>query len=228
MFLEYCICFTASCIGCIFTSFGYLLFFSADEGTRTRKTCLLTNNSNTVCFLYNFPLSLQTGLNFNDILNSLDFDMCFYKNKRYTAFFGNTQYSYSGVTHCPVPIESNIHMLNALQFINKLFPEITVNSILVNYYPELFSNLPFHSDDEPAILADSYILTLSFGSSREIAFRKRDTCSEVARFSLDDRKLLIFSKSSQFIFQHSILLIGQGVEPATTRGRISLTFRHVE
>ena len=210
------------------TSLAYFLYFSADEGTHSKMTCLLSHNPYTVCFMYILPQSLQTGLNFEDILSSLVFDMCFSKNKRYTAYYGDTPYSYSGVSHCPIPIETNIYMLKAMKLLNRLFPEITVNSILVNFYPELFSNLPYHSDDETAILADSFICTLSFGAPREIAFRKKGTGTEIARFSLDDRRLLIFSKSSQFVFQHSILASSLVVEPVLTRGRISLTFRHVE
>ena len=108
--------------------------------------------------------------------------------------------------------------------LNELFPFSGINSVLVNYYPDNSSRLPFHSDNEPEICKKSYIFTLSLGSNRYIAFRNAATKQTVATVKLRHGALMLFSRTSQEYFEHSIL---PQTEPTTSSYRISLTFRCV-
>jgi len=126
--------------------------------------------------------------------------------------------------HLPVPINSNYFMNKAFNIITRLFPDACINSILVNYYPSSTASMPFHADDEAAIVANSFIFTLSIGDKRDIVFRDMDRHLEVCRVTLDNTVLLIFSKNSQLSFQHAIPP-STGLELST--GRISLTLRHI-
>ena len=136
-------------------------------------------------------------------------------------------YTYGCTTHCPNPIKGNIFIKEMINLIVKLFPEVIINSVLVNYYPENKSNMKYHSDDEVEIVDSSYIFTLSLGSSRLIAFRRRGTGPglDVCRVLLQNWDLLIFSKQSQTKFKHSIL--ADGSNPVSDN-RLSLSFRQIE
>ena len=173
-----------------------------------------------------YPLSplLLKDFIFDNVLESFKFDNRFKNSKRCTAYFGTNPYSYSGMVHVPVPIESNCYMYKAYKIISDLFPDVNLNSILVNFYPSNAAFLPYHSDDEPAIVTDSYIITLSIGDPRNIVFRKIGQHTEIYRLTLEQSLLLIFSKNSQFSYEHSI---PPCVEPGCGKGRISLTFRNI-
>ena len=62
------------------------------------------------------------------------------------------------------------------------FIDAKVNSELINYYPNGFSKLNFHSNDEGVIDDDSFIFILSFGHSRNIVIRSREHKITLPRF----------------------------------------------
>ena len=95
-------------------------------------------------------------------------------------------------------------------------------TVLVNYYPDGSSKINFHSDDEDDIEDNSFIFTLSFGHSRTIIFRTLERKKHVAKISLKDRSILLFSKASQHLFQHAIQ------HETGVSERISLTFRKLK
>lgn len=121
--------------------------------------------------------------------------------------------------HSPQRISSNHYIELCFNLVIGLFPDAGLNSVLINYYPIGASKLNFHSDDESEICKDSYIFTLSLGHSRNMLFRSVKTKRHLARVTLNDRSLLLFSRASQYSFQHAI-------PPGTgDQARISLTFR---
>ncbi len=126
------------------------------------------------------------------------------------------------MTHKPNPICNNQLVESICNIVKAMVPDITINSVLINYYPAMSSYIPLHADNEPAILADSYILTLSFGDTRHICFHSFSKApNELCKIELRSWELLLFSRASQNIYKHAV--------PADVTnysyGRISLTFR---
>ena len=183
------------------------------------QTAQLAKDS--ICYLLpNFAKSLQ--LNVNDILNSIEFDKQINRSNRRTAYFGNVPYRYSYTYHKAKHTSENPLIESCLDAVNHCFIDAEVNTVLINFYPDGSSKLNFHSDDEAEIADDSFIFTLSFGHSRNIVFRSLKHKKLIAKVLLADSSLLLFSKASQFIYQHAIL-------PETgTSERISLTFRKMK
>ena len=174
-----------------------------------------------ICYLLpDFGDSLQ--LNINDILSSIELDKHITGSNRYTAYYGNLPYNYSYTHHEALSLSESPVIKTCLDAVNEVFQHAEVNSVLVNYYPDGSSKINFHSDDEDDIDDNSFIFTLSFGHSRTIIFRTLERKKHVAKISLKDRSILLFSKASQHLFQHAIL-------PETgVSERISLTFRKLK
>ncbi|WP_293138398.1 alpha-ketoglutarate-dependent dioxygenase AlkB, partial [Moritella sp.] len=100
------------------------------------------------------------------------------------------------------------------------------NSVLINYYPaaKLGDNCSFlspHADDEPTILADSKIVTLSLGEARTIKYQYiHDTKHEDVLVSPVQNSVYTMTRSSQGWFKHEVL------KPTVDVGeRYSITFR---
>ena len=121
------------------------------------------------------PLQQIPEFDVSSLADSLTFDNCFHNSKRQTAFFGDLPYNYSSTYHTPSPLSTNTIVQNCISTLNETFPGTGLNSVLVNYYPEARAMIPFHADDETDICNDSYIFTLSIGSTREMTFRDKFT-----------------------------------------------------
>lgn len=84
--------------------------------------------------------------------------------------------------------------------------------------------MPDHSDNEPCIEENSFIVTISLGTTRRMHFKSSNSGESLCSIPLTDGHVLIFSKRSQCYFSHGI--------PATVSTdkleltpRISATFR---
>ena len=106
-----------------------------------------------------------------------------------------------------------------------------LNSVLINHFPESSpssakSFLAKHSDDEPAILADSEIVTVSVGGSRTIQFEPihdHDAGKKTLELlEVHDNSIYSMTRSSQGWYKHEVL-----PEAEDTPERFSLTFRSV-
>ena len=108
------------------------------------------------------------------------------------------------------------------------------NSVLINYFPPSSgaeeSMLPFHCDDEPEILADSDIATISIGEVRKISFlpiHEGQTPSKNTEMSLESNSVYIMTRFSQAWFKHGIKASQQtNVNPSI--GRYSITLRTID
>ena len=108
------------------------------------------------------------------------------------------------------------------------------NSVLINYFPPSSgaeeSMLPFHCDDEPEILADSDIATISIGEVRKISFmpiHEGQTPSKNTEMSLESNSVYIMTRFSQAWFKHGIKPTQQTkVNPSI--GRYSITLRTID
>ena len=85
-----------------------------------------------ICFLC--PLVFVHNFELSSLLQSNDFDHSF-KSGRKTRLFGSHVYSYGNTTHLPTNINSNPYIFEMFQFLTNAFPDLDLNSCLINYYP---------------------------------------------------------------------------------------------
>ena len=165
-------------------------------------TDLLLNDVSLACIhLKNTPLK---PVKLDEFL-LLPFSHNFKISKRQALYFGSEAYTYGNTIHLPKDISSINIIQDIYNKVNSLFDNehFNFNSILVHLYPDLNSFLPFHSDDEVAIAANSLIVTVSLGVSREIVFE--DTLkNKTYGVNLEHGDIFIMSKNSQDRFKHGI------------------------
>ena len=94
------------------------------------------------------------------------------------------------------------------------------NSALVTKYNSYKACIPPHSDNEPTIVQDSTILTVSLGQTREVHFRRKLTRDREV-LTVQHGDIFAMTRSSQDVFDHAV--------PETDNDndgvRISITFR---
>ena len=142
-------------------------------------------------------------------------------NQREVLYYGEFNYKYTGVEHKATQIPGVIQQ--AIDQIHENFPTgQKINSCLITKYVDEKSNCPPHGDNSPFNGPLSNIYTLSIGAERTMKFtsctKYTNTIDENVR--LKDNDLLVFSRTSQDFFNHSII-----EEESPTQTRYSLTFR---
>ena len=185
------------------------------------NTTELTYFDHDICVIP--ELIFQPSFSFSELLNSLSFDRKF-KSGRQTKLFGILPYYYGTVSHTPSSFSDNRFVCEIFDFVNDNFPLIDLNSCLINYYPDNSSSIPDHSDDERHIAENSFIVTISLGSSRRIFFKDINSSSCLCSVKLIDGSVLLFSKRSQFLFTHGIPST-RSRDADDYSPRISATFR---
>ena len=176
-------------------------------------------------FFFKFERAPFEAIDFKTFLSSLRFSHDFPGTNRKAVFFGPVSYRYGHVYHPPRDIPANSPVSVLLNITRDVFPCFKFNSVLVNYYPTNSSLIRFHSDNEPEILANSVILTISLGCTRTMAFReKHHNNSLICKTRLEHGSVLVFTKANNLTFEHCILPSNSTVRPD---GRISCTLRHL-
>ena len=139
---------------------------------------------------------------------------------RSTCYYGSIPYSYGKVIHQSKEMpKSESYLSSILDHVTQVFPTFEFNSVLITKFNNGSDYLGFHSDDEPEILPDSKILTLSFGETRTLVFKSINESGPIQTFFVRHGDAYIMSRESQDIFRHSI--------PADNsfESRISITLR---
>ncbi|KAL5257974.1 hypothetical protein ACHWQZ_G012807 [Mnemiopsis leidyi] len=157
---------------------------------------------------------------FDTFLKELDFSHNF--PNRQAVYFGEFDYEYSGGKHEAKAIPPNSYLASICSYLEVLLPNYDYNSTLINYYTNGSDYIPRHSDNEDCINEDSYILTLSLGSTRTMRFTETVSNTTVADVELKHGSILVMSKQSQQYFQHELL-----ANPDNTDSRVSVTFRRI-
>ena len=157
---------------------------------------------------------------FDTSLKELDFSHDF--PNRQAVYFGEFEYEYSGGKHEAKTIPPNSYLASICSYLEVLLPYYDYNSTLINYYKNGSDYMPRHSDNEDCINEDSYILTLSLGSTRTMRFTEKASNATVADVELKHGSILVMSKKSQQYYQHELL-----ANTDNTDGRVSLTFRRI-
>ena len=151
---------------------------------------------------------------------------------RLTCWIGDPEctYRYSGLLHQPEPWTSHLATIRS-QLEEAL--GCRFNSLLVNRYRDGHDRMGWHADDEPELVHDHPIASLSLGATRALRFRPRPqrrgamVSQAAARrahsIELADGDLLVMDAPTQRHWQHEL--------PARRRvlaERINLTFRLID
>ncbi|HUY05848.1 MAG TPA: alpha-ketoglutarate-dependent dioxygenase AlkB [Acidimicrobiales bacterium] len=136
---------------------------------------------------------------------------------RLTAWYGPTNYTYSGVTHPARPFSPPIqHVCQSIEPVAS-----GLNCVLANLYRDGRDSVAPHSDDEALWGDRATIVSVSFGAARSFVLRHKRS-GESVRVELEHGSVLIMSGDTQNCWFHAI--------PKTRRvvgRRINLTFRHL-
>jgi len=143
---------------------------------------------------------------------------------RLTCWFSknNVNYTYSGITHKPLPWVSNLDVLcyeiYKVYQANEIVAEIP-NSIMVNVYRNGNDYCSKHSDDEDLFGPNPTIASLSFGATRD--FQIFEANKIIHTYSLADNDLLIMGPGFQERYKHAV------PKSKAASWRVNLTFRHI-
>lgn len=128
------------------------------------------------------------------------------ENGHSVALFGEPYiYTGSNTPDAPPPLppllENVAKLLEARLNLDK-----PLNSVLINRFPaQAESKLARHSDDEPTIVADSQIVTLSIGSERNIQFDAiHDKEEQHTVLETVDNSIYAMTRSSQGWYTHDM------------------------
>lgn len=143
---------------------------------------------------------------------------------RLTAYYGDKNYPYSGISMQSQPWTSTLLEIKAkIEEISSA----NFNAVLLNLYRDGNDSIGWHSDDERELADGSVIASLSLGETRRFIFRNRDDHTQKIERKLNHGDLLIMRDNTQKVWQHQV--------PKTTKTiadkiqtRINLTFRVIK
>jgi alkylated DNA repair dioxygenase AlkB len=139
--------------------------------------------------------------------------------KRKVAFEGdlNIEYTYSKQKKIATPWSKSV-----LEIKNKIEKELDIifNACLLNLYPDGEVGMAWHSDNEPELIPDGIIASISFGATRTFQLKHKQT-GEKIDIKLENGSLLLMDMESQQHWLHQLKKEMKVKEP-----RINLTFRH--
>jgi alkylated DNA repair dioxygenase AlkB len=141
-----------------------------------------------------------------------------YLQPRLTAWYGEANYTYSGLTLQALPLTPLLEQLRAA------VEHVTgqrYNSVLLNYYRGGADSMGMHSDDEPELGPRPVIASLSYGATRTFILRHKRN-KRTVKLDLTDGRLLLMAGDLQAHWLHGINKTATLVGP-----RLNLTFRYV-
>lgn len=141
--------------------------------------------------------------------------------KRKVAWYGDRSYlyAYSGSEKRALPWTDELSELKAL---TESVTKERFNSCLLNLYHSGEEGLGWHSDNEPSLVENAAIASISLGVNRKFVFKHRKTKQNV-ELLLENGSLLLMRGTTQSHWLHSLPKALRVREP-----RISLTFRSMK
>lgn len=141
--------------------------------------------------------------------------------KRKVAWYGNLpfEYTYSNVKKQAIAWNETLLKLKSLV---EDITGYTFNSCLLNLYHSGEEGMAWHSDDEPELLENGAIASLSFGAERTFEFKHRNDQSKV-KMHLEHGSLLLMKAPTQKHWLHRL-----PPSKKVQAMRINLTFRTIE
>ena len=146
-------------------------------------------------------------------------------SNRGTAYYGDVPYKYPGGSHPARRLPSTNLSTQFLTAVRQLCVENKLrfedyNSCMVTLYEGPESCIPAHSDNEPSLIPDSSILTVSIGGTRTIQFCHRSPGQTQVTLESKHGSCYLMTRSSQDLFTHEVLKPTDDSSP-----RMSFTFR---
>lgn len=139
---------------------------------------------------------------------------------RLQAWYGDSdaRYSYSGIDMLPTLWTDELLALK-----KRCEHQLTCqfNSVLANRYRDGNDSVGLHADDEVELGVNPVIAALSFGQTRTLNFRHKNTKTSLS-LPLEHGSLLVMSGATQRFWHHGI---NKSKRPMIER--ISLTFRRI-
>ncbi len=129
------------------------------------------------------------------------------------------EYRYSGMTLTPEP------WTPALERVREAVSRVTgtsFNSVLANLYRDGLHTMGWHADDEPELGPDPEVASVSLGTARDLALRRRGTSRTHSTLRLEHNSLLWMPAGMQRDWQHALPRRKRAAGP-----RINLTFRRI-
>jgi alkylated DNA repair dioxygenase AlkB len=162
--------------------------------------------------------SLLTTINWeSDVIHM--FGKCIV-TKRKVAWYGDKPYAYtySKSTKTALPWTPD---LKAIKQAVEVLTKHSYNSCLLNLYHNGSEGMGWHSDDEPELLEDGAIASISLGAERKFVFKHKETKDKVELF-LHSGSGLLMSGACQRRWLHRLPPTKKVLSP-----RINLTFRTI-
>lgn len=143
-----------------------------------------------------------------------------YITKRKVAWYGTAPYAYtySKTTKIARPFTP---LLIRLQQQLEALHKAAYNSCLLNLYHNGLEGMAYHSDNEPCLLTNGSIGSISLGAPRKFCF-KHKASKHTLSLTLENGSALIMKGPTQ---QHWLHALPKSTK--ITTGRINLTFRHM-
>jgi alkylated DNA repair dioxygenase AlkB len=140
--------------------------------------------------------------------------------KRHVAWYGDDRITYRYAGHLKTARPWTDALRTLKNIVQQHYPSV-YNSCLLNLYHHGKEGMGWHQDNEPEIIQQSPIASLSFGATRAMQFRHRNTFERIACV-LEPGSLLIMQGACQQHWQHRI-----PVDARVDSPRINITFRHL-
>ena len=137
---------------------------------------------------------------------------------RMTAWFGDADYTYSGICHRAAPFPAVVQRLREWA---ENISGASYNAVLLNLYRNGGDSVGWHSDNEAGLGDRPTIASLSLGATRRFQLRHRRT-KEMITLELREGHWLIMSGETQRFWLHQV-----PKTTATVGRRINLTFRRM-
>jgi alkylated DNA repair dioxygenase AlkB len=96
---------------------------------------------------------------------------------RMTAWFGDANYTYSGIRHRAAPFPGVVERLRERA---EAISGVSYNAVLLNLYRNGSDSVCWHSDNEAGLGDCPTIASLSLGATRRFQFRHRRTTETIA------------------------------------------------
>jgi alkylated DNA repair dioxygenase AlkB len=135
---------------------------------------------------------------------------------RMMAWFGDTDYMYSGIRHRAAPFPAVVERLRKRA---EAISGRSYNAVLLNLYRNGSDSVGWHSDHEAGLGDLPTIASLSLGATRRFQFRHRRT-KETITLELSEGLWLVMAGETQRFWVHQVPKTAAAVER-----RINLTFR---
>ncbi|BAU14042.1 2OG-Fe(II) oxygenase [Leptolyngbya sp. NIES-3755] len=191
------------------------------------SNCSLIKQNGTVFLYPNLFDETEADRLYSELLIDIDWQQehlkIYGKNvllPRLTAWYGEKQYTYSGIEMQPrswteslLIIKSRIEPLSNTHF----------NSVLLNLYRDGNDSVSWHSDDEPELGKNPIIGSVSFGATRRFSLKHRyDRNLKRIDVELTHGSFLLMAEETQHYWLHQIPKTKKSTTP-----RINLTFRMI-